>query len=295
MNTHPLISIALCTFNGEDYLREQMDSLVTQTYPNIEIIIVDDFSEDSTLMILESYAHQYSNISIFQNPQRLGLSRNFEKALSLCKGEFIAISDQDDIWKPDKISIMYGSIKDHILINSKSEVIDSEGHPLYKDSIGKYGIPYSGSDPRVITIFDFTFGHNLLFHRKLLSYALPLPEGIEYDRMLGLVALNYGRVQFLDQTLVFHRQHGKNASSSKSLKEEKLRQLKVRLEAILTLKDLRYEDFFKKFLQLINLASHSKSGKIKLFLFFLKNRKVLFYTSRKNIFSKMNKIRKMLR
>ena len=112
----PLISIALCTYNGEKYLREQLDTLVDQTYKNLEIIIVDDCSTDSTMQILEEYAEQYINIKVYQNKKNLGYIKNFEKALSLCLGEYIAMSDQDDSWALNKIEYLVGLIKDNQLI-----------------------------------------------------------------------------------------------------------------------------------------------------------------------------------
>lgn len=293
MNIYPLVSIVLCTYNGEKYLEEQLDSLVKQTYPNIEIIVVDDCSSDATIEILNEYEKRYNFFKVQTNSHNLGWNKNFERCINLCKGEFIAISDQDDIWMLNKVSVMLENIKDNLLIYSRSEMIDSKGNPLHKDSIGKKGIPYSGSDPRVIVIYNLTWGHNIFFHRKLLSLAFPLSQGIDYDRQLGVAALNYGHLQFLNQTLVYHREHENNATLI-SKEKEGLQTLKGRLEAILTLKNLRNEYFFKHFLDLVNQANHSKSGKIKLFLFFFKNRNLLFYTSKKSIFSKMNKARKMI-
>jgi len=101
-----LASIAMCTYNGEKYLREQLDSLVAQDYPNLEIVIVDDCSTDSTPQLLEEYAGQHPNFTIHQNEQNMGFRRNFEKALKLCSGEIISLCDQDDIWFPNKISAL---------------------------------------------------------------------------------------------------------------------------------------------------------------------------------------------
>src|SRR5690606_18169426 len=108
--------IALCTYNGGKYLIEQLDSLVKQDYPNIEIIIVDDCSKDTTLSILNSYSLHYPNIKIHVNENNLGYKKNFEKAIQLCNGEYIALSDQDDIWKLDKISKLINSIEKSVLI-----------------------------------------------------------------------------------------------------------------------------------------------------------------------------------
>ena len=108
----PLISIALCTYNGERFVREQLDSLVNQTYKNIEIIAVDDHSSDQTFAILENYKSKFKNIRTFQNNANLGFRKNFEKALRECTGEYIALSDQDDVWRLDKIAVQMNLISE---------------------------------------------------------------------------------------------------------------------------------------------------------------------------------------
>ena len=90
MNHKALVSIALCTYNGGAYLGEQLDSIVNQSYSPLELIAVDDCSTDNTLDILKEYAAKYPFIKVFVNPENLGYIRNFEKALQLCNGDFIA-------------------------------------------------------------------------------------------------------------------------------------------------------------------------------------------------------------
>ena len=107
----PLVSIALCIYNGERFLKEQLETLVNQTYKNIEIVAVDDCSTDSSVLILETYKAKYPFINIHRNARNLGYVKNFEKAISLCKGDFIALSDQDDIWDPDKIKLQAAQIE----------------------------------------------------------------------------------------------------------------------------------------------------------------------------------------
>ncbi len=90
------ISIALCTYNGAAYIAEQLDSILGQTLPPDEIVIVDDGSTDDTPGIVREYAEKYGNIHFFENEDRLGFVRNFSRAISLTKGDYVALSDQDD-------------------------------------------------------------------------------------------------------------------------------------------------------------------------------------------------------
>ena len=216
---YPLVSIALCTYNGEKFLREQLDSLVSQTYPNIEIIAVDDCSADNTVDVLKEYASEYQHFYCYENEKNIGLSRNFEKAISLCKGEYIAVSDQDDIWCPNKIEFLKNQIQDELLIYAKSEMIDANG-ALFREAGS--GILYSGADIRIMTLINYTWGHNVFFRRTLISLAFPLPKGTDYDWQLGLAALNFGHIRFINKTLTKHRRHSSNAtySTHKTSKEK---------------------------------------------------------------------------
>lgn len=97
-------SVALCTYNGEKYISEQLDSILNQTFPIGEIVICDDCSTDSTQKILQEYQKKFPQIfKIFINKSNLGYVKNFEKALALCNGELVFLCDQDDIWNPEKI------------------------------------------------------------------------------------------------------------------------------------------------------------------------------------------------
>jgi Glycosyltransferases involved in cell wall biogenesis len=126
----PLVSIALCTYNGEKFLRKQIDSLLAQTYPHIEVIVCDDASSDGTAGILNSYTDP-GMIKYF-NPENIGYIRNFEQAIRHCTGQYIAICDQDDVWKENKIERMLNSIDDAWLLFSDSELIDEQGLQLGK-------------------------------------------------------------------------------------------------------------------------------------------------------------------
>ena len=131
----PLVSIAMCTYNGEPFLREQMDSLVKQDYRPIELVIVDDGSTDATQSILAEYANQHDFIKLHVNDSNLGFIKNFEKAISLCSGEYISLCDQDDIWFPEKTSALMAGIGEASLIYSTLAFIDENNTPLNKEAL----------------------------------------------------------------------------------------------------------------------------------------------------------------
>lgn len=123
----PLVSIALATYNGEKFLKEQLNSLIEQTYKNIEIVISDDGSSDSTITILDEFKKKDSRILYSKNPKPAGFKKNFERAISLCNGNFIFLCDQDDIWDKEKINIhikVYDSDPEIAWMYNEVELID---------------------------------------------------------------------------------------------------------------------------------------------------------------------------
>jgi glycosyltransferase involved in cell wall biosynthesis len=131
--TAPLVSIAVATYNGENFLRQQIDSLLCQQYDNIEIVISDDKSTDSTHLILEEYSRKDPRIIYSQNPHPNGFKKNFERAIILCRGEIIFLCDQDDIWHDNKVSKHVESyITDKTIswVYNEVRLVDGDGRPV---------------------------------------------------------------------------------------------------------------------------------------------------------------------
>jgi glycosyltransferase involved in cell wall biosynthesis len=222
MNQHDgeLISIAMCTYNGEEYLSEQLDSIVNQSYRNLEIVIVDDCSADNTLGLLKEYALRDSRIRIISNDKNIGFVRNFEKAMSECKGDLIALADQDDIWFPEKIARLAASIGDSWLIYSEVTVINSDG--VEQDVRFPTVKRIDGSCALSLILNNCVTGHACLMRRKLLTVAMPSMSDMPYhDQWLAIVAGAHGKLKASDEVLSFYRKHGGNAVlKSKSKRKE---------------------------------------------------------------------------
>ena len=127
------VSIILCTYNGAKYIKEQLDSILAQTYPLHEIIVQDDHSTDETTQILQEYACKHSLIKVFQNDSAQGVNGNFLSAMQRATGEYIAISDQDDIWETDKIENQINSIGKNLLCSGFSRPFSTDGSFAYFD------------------------------------------------------------------------------------------------------------------------------------------------------------------
>jgi glycosyltransferase involved in cell wall biosynthesis len=225
----PLVSIALCTYNGEKYLIEQLDTLVKQDYPELEVIVVDDGSKDQTVAILKQYESAYPFFKVYQNEQNLGYTKNFEKAISLCNGDFIALSDQDDSWALDKISIMMREIKDNLLLYHDSEFMTEEGISMHR-KVSDVRNFYSGEDSRVFLLENCVSGHAILFKKELLNFIGDFDRNGFHDWWLVYVASNNGKISFINNCLVKYRQHTNANTNILGMKRDSTKKRDVLLQ-----------------------------------------------------------------
>jgi hypothetical protein len=211
---HPLASVALCTYNGGKFLAEHLESLLQQTYPNIEIVVADDASTDDTLNILNHYARLDARIKVDVNPQNLGFTRNFERAMARCRGAYVAPSDQDDVWAPEKISALVSALGASSLAYCDSTLIDERGEPM-GPCMSQVVPMLSTDDPAIFAFGNCVSGHAMLFRRELLDRALPVPCGFFHDWWIAAVAASAGGIAFCPQALVLYRQHGANVTETR--------------------------------------------------------------------------------
>ena len=292
--TFPLVSIALCTYNGEKYLPDLLDSLVAQSYKNIEIVAVDDCSIDSTSEILTAYAANNSNIRVYRNDKNLGFIKNFEKAMGLCKGELIALCDQDDIWVPEKITLQVATIGDNMLIYHDSEFVDESNTTLNRKLSDLYNF-YRGDQPEVLLIENFIPGHTMLFKKQLLHYALPLNEGVFHDWWLAYLAINHGGIDYVPASLVRYRQHSTNETNLLNHKETAnlswARSVRF-LRQVAGYKQNKNPELVKRFTELYIGRLTSLTG-IRLMRFMFNNYDLLLYVNKQHAKRKTRYLRKL--
>lgn len=198
------VSVVMCTFNGAPYLREQLDTIINQTYPIFEIIIQDDGSTDSTMSILQDYEDRYPFIHVFKNEEQKGVNANFYSAIEKASGDYIAISDQDDIWELNKIEMQMATIGEKFLSSSFSKPFSEAGAEVFFDE----RIP-NISIIRLIHIGSSMPGHTLLFKKDLFKL-IPKDDfsnDFLYDHLFQLVAASYKQVSFCPNILVHNRRH----------------------------------------------------------------------------------------
>jgi glycosyltransferase involved in cell wall biosynthesis len=210
--TQPLVSIAIATHDGARYLREQLETLYAQSWRNLEVVASDDASTDGTAAILAEYAER-RGLRYEVNRQQEGLVRNFERAIALCRGELIALSDQDDLWKPHKVETLAANLGDFTLIYCNSqEVLAADGRPgmdtSYAGVVDFARAFGTGRPTRCLLAENWVVSHTLLFRRELVRHALPIPPHQPYhDAWLALVASKLGGIKYLDEQLQTYRQH----------------------------------------------------------------------------------------
>jgi glycosyltransferase involved in cell wall biosynthesis len=215
-----MISVCLATYNGDKYLRDQIASILKQLDQNDELIISDDGSTDATVEVISSFND--SRILLLFHSKDINLkkekhshylvSSNFENALKHAKGDFIFLSDQDDVWVDNKVEVMLSYLSKHSLVMSDFIIINDDG-VIVSDSFFKFlklprGLILNVSKP-------IYHGCCMAFTKKVLDDALPFPQKlILHDSWLGIVAESFGKVKFIEDKLVLYRRHYQNASFS---------------------------------------------------------------------------------
>ena len=213
------LSVALCTYNGEKFLTEQLDSILNQTQKITEIIVCDDGSTDQTISILENYNVRFPNLfKIHQNEHNLRSVKNFEKAISLCTGEIIFLSDQDDIWVGNKVEDYVSYFNNHPNIN----VLASNGYCIDQNSIvhEKYAFwdaPQFLRDKnidvdyfKIIThISNIATGASMAFRKSIVNDILPFPlmNNFHHDEWIALISSATSSFDLLNKKYFYYRIH----------------------------------------------------------------------------------------
>lgn len=204
-----IISVAMATFNGEKYIKEQIKSILNNLSSKDELIISDDGSKDNTLKIIKSFNDE--RIKIIEGPKK-GVKHNFANAIRACTGKYIFLSDQDDIWLDSKVDKMCNIFikkgvtlieHDCQLINDKNEIFIKSFFNYRKCGTGK-----------IKNIIKNTYiGCCMAFDSKLKEYLLPIPDNIEmHDQWIGLISEKYGKNYFYKEKLINYRRHNNNLS-----------------------------------------------------------------------------------
>lgn len=212
------ISVALCTYNGEQFLPQQLASIQQQVRLPDELVVCDDRSTDRTLTLVREFAATVSfPVTIFQNPETLGSTKNFEKAIRLCTGDLIALSDQDDIWYPRRIQRSEEEFVAHPeagLVFSDADVIDERNRLLGRTLWQRLG--FAGKrradllDGRLVALAKHRFvtGATVMFRANLRDRLLPVGLGWIHDEWIAMTAAAFSDLRPIEEPLIRYRIHG---------------------------------------------------------------------------------------
>ena len=213
------IDILLPTYNGEKYLKEQIDSILNQTYKNIRLIISDDCSKDSTPKILEEYRGKDERIELYLQKENIGVVKGIEFLLKKVKSNYYMLADQDDVWLPMKVEKSIETLKKENadLVFGDLEVVDQDLKTMYPSfgdfmllnrKINKYINSY-----KVNYLYNCVTGCTVLSKKEFIEKILPIPTESKYlihDHWIGLVVALNGKLAYMPEKYIKYRQHGNN-------------------------------------------------------------------------------------
>ncbi len=214
------ISVAMCTYNGEKFLKEQIDSILCQNYPVNEIVVCDDGSKDNTLELLNQYKKENPilfNINV--NKENLKSIKNFEKAISLCTGDVIFLADQDDIWHKNKTEIITSFLTENenvSVVCTNANAIDEnskflENNFVMWDVFSKFikNKPDQYYFNFIVEKGNFATGATIAFKKEIVEKIIPIPviDNYYHDEWIALIASCQDKMKFIDEKLINYRIH----------------------------------------------------------------------------------------
>lgn len=214
MTNSPSVSVALAAHNGERYIKEQIESILSQLQEADELVVSDDGSIDSTIEIVRAVANTDPRVKVVLS-DKSGIVANFNNAIANCSGEYIFISDQDDIWVPGKRAAVLQIFAEHdvdLVIHDGCHV--DRSNTIVSDSF--FNMWHIG--PGIIRnyLMPRYSGCCMALRRRALTYVMPMPEAvINYDHWIGVACEAFGSIYFLPSVFLRHRVHGENATTSR--------------------------------------------------------------------------------
>lgn len=227
MSINDRVDILLATYNGEKYLKEQLESILTQTHQNFCILIRDDLSSDSTPKIIETYVKAHPDkIRLIPSKENLGVKCNFSALMEASQASYVMFADQDDCWMQDKIAktldtmksaeLKYG-IMTPLLVHSDLIVTDESMQQIAPSFWAHTNIqPHSFSGLNRFLTQNMVTGCTMMLNKSLRQLAYPIPQDSPmHDWWIALVASAFGKIEILNEPTILYRQHASNTLGAK--------------------------------------------------------------------------------
>lgn len=223
-----MIEILLSTYNGEKYLREQLDSLFAQTQQDWELLIRDDGSKDKTPSIIEDYIKRYPGRIFLLEDERgnLGSGGSFSALLEQSNAPYVMFCDQDDVWLPRKIEKTFSEMRDleskypdlPLLVATDLTIVDENLQEISPSFIQDQRLfPDALQNVYKCLALSVVPGCTMMLNRRAVLRSLPLPQGHGHDHWIASIVSYYGKISFCDFSTILYRQHGKNVYGKKKI------------------------------------------------------------------------------
>lgn len=220
-----MVAVLLAVYNGEKYLKEQLESILSQTFSDVKIIIRDDGSNDNSPLIIEEYRKNYpQKIFVLSGESTGGAATNFAALLEHCDEDYIMFCDQDDVWLPDKIektlSVMkatedYGQTP--VLVHTDLKVVDQNLNVISPSFFDFQKLKQSKVSLPALLVQNYVTGCTIMINRALKQRCGKIPKGcIMHDWWLALIAIIFGELVCIDEATMLYRQHANNQVGAKS-------------------------------------------------------------------------------
>lgn len=217
------ISIALATYNGSLFIEELLFSLINQSLPPQEIIIVDDCSTDNTIEIIEKIKIVYPKIFLYKNQVNLGPIETFRTAIQYCTCDYLALCDQDDIWHENKLELSLKAIdksgNSPSIVFSDLEMIDADGSFL-KASFWKHQrMFFSNFSFKQLLVSNFVTGCTILMNKKMKDEMSSMPDNVlMHDHWIALIAFGFGNYSIINTGTIKYREHSNSVTQKLNMK-----------------------------------------------------------------------------
>lgn len=226
-----MVDILMAVYNGERYLKEQLDSIFSQTYKDWRLLIIDDASTDNTKQILFEYRDKYPDkIELFfNNENQKAPQKVFFKLIQDSSAEYIATCDHDDVWLPDKLELTLGKMKEleekwgtdfPLLVHTDLKVVDEKLDVISPSMLKSQKLNSNAQSMRDFMVQNHVTGCTMMINRQLANIVKRLPdEALMHDWWFALVASAFGAIGFVDKPTILYRQHGGNQVGAKSVSQ----------------------------------------------------------------------------
>lgn len=239
------VHIVMATYNGENYVREQLDSLLAQSYGNLSIEVCDDGSTDDTVAVVEEYVERDERVRLFRNPHNLGFVKNFLEGMKRSHAPYVMFCDQDDIWEKDKVELTLKTMKQAEKETPDKPVLVFTDAMDFDSATGEdLGLFHKTShldvkkvDTAHLFMENKCIGCTMMMNRYVLSFLEELPDDIRvHDWWIALICSHFGTIRYIPQATLRYRQHEGNqigGSSYSGYLKKRLAHMKEQKQALL--------------------------------------------------------------